>query len=283
MKKYQVASRLLDNCRLNTGFYRLTVRAPQIARAARPGQFAMIQVADAPQSLLRRPLGVHGVRGECVDFLYQVRGPGTTMLSRRRPGETVDLLGPLGTGFDLARARAAAPVIVAGGMGVAPLFFLAERLAKELRRAPVVLIGARNAAGLLCVRGFQQLGCAVHLSTDDGSRGARGYVSSAFSRLRATALKGKPLAVYACGPRPMLASLCGVLGGQRSCAEVSLEEHMACGIGACCGCAVRTTGGMRRVCVDGPVFRGNEVVWEEEAEKEAGAWAKTRLSPSSSR
>ena len=193
-----------------------------------------------------------------LSLLYQVAGTGTRQLSLKKKGDELEIIGPLGNGFGRMPGRR--PVLVAGGMGVAPLFYLATA---TVAQKPFVLIGAKTASDLVCEREFRRLGCDVLVATDDGSKGFHGYVTGLLQEL----LSGKQqwgkarLCLYACGPRPMLretgalAAACGI-----PC-QLSLEEHMACGFGACLGCAVQTASGYKRVCSEGPVFDSAELIW----------------------
>lgn len=235
---------------------------------ALPGQFVMVSVAAeqgcappaaSPAScdpLLRRPLSVHDCRPGELALLYRVAGRGTALLAGRKPGDKVELLGPLGREFPLPAGRRA--VLVAGGIGVAPLFYLAKSLLAAGREV-TCLLGAKEQAGLYREQELAALGAEVRLATDDGSAGCRGPVTGLLCR----ELKAGRDPVYACGPDPMLqavAQLCREAG--REC-YVSLEARMACGVGACLGCAVPVfqhgQEAYRRVCVEGPVFSAREV------------------------
>jgi len=261
MKPLLTKSEIVTQSRVSDTCLHLTVRVPAVARAAVPGQFAMLKVSRGNDPLLRRPISIHSVSGDMVSFLYEVVGPGTGLLSRLRQGDTVDCIGPLGTGFDIkaavpSRKRAKLPVIVAGGIGVAPLLFLAREF-KKAGTTPLVFIGARTKALVLCAGEFKKLGCEVCVATADGSAGFHGRVTAL---LEAT-VSHEPLFVYACGPRPMLSEIARIAAEDRYFCQVSLEAHMACGIGACLGCVVNTQSGFKRVCKEGPVFDSQEIIW----------------------
>jgi dihydroorotate dehydrogenase electron transfer subunit len=236
----------------------MVLDAPAIAKKAQPGNFMMVRVCDGGAPLLRRPLGVHRVYAGSVELLYEVVGPGTDILSQKKTGQQVDVIGPLGNGFSVdSRAKRGRSVLVAGGMGVAPLFFLAERIHAD--RA-TVLIGAATSAHILCAPDFKKLGCDVRIATDDGSAGFHGYVTGLLEELLE---KGRHAdrALYGCGPKPMLKAMAGLCRRHDAAAQVSLEAHMACGIGACLGCVVQTKQGLKRVCKEGPVFQADDVIW----------------------
>jgi dihydroorotate dehydrogenase electron transfer subunit len=153
---------------------------------------------------------------------------------------------------------------VAGGMGVAPLIFLAEKLAKSQvtshKSQVIVLIGAKTKGQIICEKEFKELGCEVKIATDDGSRGFKGNITDLFRNL-VSSVEYRVSSIYACGPRPMLKEISWISKKYKMPAQISLEEHMACGIGACLGCVVNTKEGFKRVCKEGPVFKADEIVW----------------------
>lgn len=258
----QKKAKLISNLNLKGPYWRCVLDAKEIACNAHPGQFVNVKVCDSSQVLLRRPLGIHRTKGSSIELLYEVVGKGTKLLSQKEKGGYLDIIGPLGHGFDYKPSSpvcAGAAVLVAGGMGIAPLVFLAERLSKTAIK-PLVVTGAKTKDHILCEKEFKNLGFAVKIATDDGSKGFRGKVTDLLKRLLRTNDQ-RLTTIYACGPSPMLKEI-GRLSKQYGFrAQVSLEEHMACGIGACLGCAVQTIEGYRRVCKDGPVFEASEIIW----------------------
>jgi dihydroorotate dehydrogenase electron transfer subunit len=247
---------------LGSGYFKLSLLSPGISRLAKPGQFVEIKVTDADEPLLRRPLGVHRVKGNTFEILCEIVGKGTTALSEKKPGELLDVIGPLGNGFDCHGAMAS--VIVAGGMGVAPLIFLAERLmevkSQKSKVKILVLIGAKTKTQILCENEFRKIGCEVRVATDDGSRGFKGKVTELLNK-EARSQRPEVRSIYACGPEPMLMAVSKISVACNISAQVSLEAHMSCGFGACLGCVVNTIDGYKRVCKDGPVFLAEDVVW----------------------
>jgi dihydroorotate dehydrogenase electron transfer subunit len=242
--------------------FRLHLRVPEIAAQARPGQFVMAGPLneDFQDPFLGRPFSIHRVTPEGgLQLLFAAVGRGTSALSRVRPGERLWLLGPQGAGFTL-QGRANPLILVAGGLGVAPLFFLAEE-ALRIRRRVLFLFGARSAQQLVALRDLADRGAEVRLATDDGSAGERGTVvellSRVLDRLPGETFPGAGLGV--CGPWPMLQEAARVARERGLPAEISLEVRMACGAGACLGCTVDLPAGKKRVCVDGPVFPATEV------------------------
>lgn len=250
------------------GYCLLRFSAPDVAAAAAPGQFVHLRVPALEPSALRRPFSLCDVDAAAgtVAILYKRVGRGTAAMAALAPGDSVDLMGPLGRGFPLPPPGAVVP-LVGGGYGVAPLFFLARTLLRVARPAEVRLFaGGRTAADLLLLDEFRALGVGVHPATDDGSLGERGLVTAPLDRFLARRADRAAVALYACGPAPMLRALDerAVAGGFS--AWLSLDRRMACGVGACCGCAqkVRGPGGAVRVamvCSDGPVFPQGSIVW----------------------
>ncbi len=269
------------NVFLKDRYFLLELAAPSAVKAASPGQFLHMRMEDSCDPFLRRPFSIHDVvknhrKGSCViKILYEVVGKGTGLLSQKKALTEVDALGPLGRGFDLKTIAPHEKIyIVAGGMGVAPLFFLAKRLTevrsqKSEVRKTVVLLGAKTKNHILCEKEFKNLGCDVQIATEDGSKGFKGRVTGLFKEilLRAKspaspAGRHEPSTICACGPKAMLAVISEIAHLHRVRAHVSLEEFMGCGLGVCLGCTTRTTSGYKRICHDGPVFSAEEIIWE---------------------
>lgn len=244
------------------GCFRMALSTPPDYAAARPGQFVTLRFPDGSGPLLRRPFSIHGLLeagGETVgvELLYKVVGGFTRRLSEMRPGAVMDLLGPLGNDFGVPHA-AHRIWMVAGGIGAAPLAFLARHLAEAgLDMASCALfMGGRTAADLVSLERFADLGMTVFKVTEDGSAGEQGLVTGPLAREAAI---NPPDLICACGPMPMLRALAEVAGDHGVPSRVSMETVMACGLGACLGCAVETVGdekAYRHVCRDGPVFDG---------------------------
>jgi dihydroorotate dehydrogenase electron transfer subunit len=255
--------------RRRAGAYQaLTLVAPGIAEAARPGQFVHLLAGEDRSFPLRRPFSIHRVERPgaalgTVEVVFDVVGAGTRALARLRPHDVVDVLGPLGRPFTPPDEPAGC-VLVGGGYGTAPLFFLAGEL--RARRCRVdFAIGAATAARLLDAMEAKRLGHSLTVTTDDGSAGRRGLVTDPLPGLLARAGAGR---VYACGPMPMLAAVSRVAAAAGVPCQVAVEEQMACGTGICFSCVlpVRGSGGatrMARSCLEGPVFDGTAVAWAE--------------------
>jgi dihydroorotate dehydrogenase electron transfer subunit len=248
-------------------YHSLTLAAPRIAAAARPGQFVHLQVPEDRSLSLRRPFSIWrvGRATGTVEVVFDVVGAGTRVLAGLRPGDVVDALGPLGRAFEPPEAPAGC-LLVGGGYGAAPLFFLAGELRARGCRVDVV-IGAATAGRLLDATEAGRLGHSLTVTTDDGSAGRRGLVTDPLPELLAgTGAEG----VYACGPMPMLAALSRMTAAAGVPCQVAVEEQMACGTGICFSCVVPVgVGGgagetrMARSCLEGPVFDGTAIAWAE--------------------
>jgi len=240
--------------------FRLIVDAPAIGRDARPGQFVMVKVSEGSSPLLRRPLGIHDADRNGFELFFRVAGQGTEILSRKRPDERLDVIGPLGRGFTVA-SKGETAALVGGGRGIAPLFFLARAL-KASGARPVVFYGGRRLADIPLRDRLEKTGFELQCSTDDGSFGFAGFVTALVDKELA---RVKPAIVYACGPDPMMKALAAITAKHGLAAEFSLESIMGCGIGACWGCVHRIRNengdGWVKICEEGPVFPGERILW----------------------
>lgn len=248
---------VVANERVTEGVGLIALHAPRVASTIAPGQFVHVRIATGADFILRRPFSVHRVAGERIEILYQVLGVGTLRLAETPAGAPMDLVGPLGHGWEVPDGAAHA-LLVAGGLGAAPLGMLAESLAQK-GVALSVALGAPTASRLVARDLFESVGRRVELATDDGSAGEPGFVTGPAARLLA---EERFDVVYTCGPEPMQRAIVGLAQAAGVPCQVSLERLMACGIGACLSCVVSTTNGLKRACVDGPVFAAEEVVWD---------------------
>jgi len=238
------------------------LKAPEIASNALPGQFVMIRVGPALEPLLRRPFSICGtLQGEILLILYKVVGRGTALMSEASKGDGMMILGPLGKGFSKPPAKSR-PILVAGGIGIAPLLFLAQTL-KE--RDTIFLAGYRSASEIVPFEKMDLTEAHVVTATDDGSAGHHGFVTD----LLKTHLHPEPESsseVYACGPTPMLKKVAALTTVGSTPCQMSLEAYMACGLGACQGCAVKSSNPeeltYHLVCRDGPIFTVRSIDWE---------------------
>jgi len=262
MPRFDILAEIAGQVQLTPDIFLLTIEASEIADTASPGQFCMVEVraAHSKDPLLRRPLSIHRVvRGKEIIFLYRNVGRGTHLLSRHSPGERLHVLGPLGQGFQRPLGHPA--ILVGGGLGSAPLLFLAEELPRD--SGVTVVLGGRTGEDLLSQEYFIALGHQVLLTTEDGSVGRRGLVTDTLSEILSHESDPRPC-IFSCGPWPMMKAVYDMVHERALPCQVSLEARMACGIGLCLGCAVpRSDGhGYLHVCTDGPVFDAEEISWE---------------------
>ncbi len=256
-------ARVLKIEEIFSGCFFLQLEEQRIAGDSLPGQFLHVRVADNTVPFLRRPFSIAGAspRNGTVEIIFRVVGEGTRILSRLQKDEFLDCLGPLGTPFSPGKEFPVS-ILLAGGAGIAPLLFLAGTLAGK-REKILVYYGTPNSGELLPPDKLLPPGVDVFLATEDGSAGFHGLVTDLFER----SLKDDPgrAEIFACGPEAMLKTLAEKNRSWGFPMQLSLEERMACGIGACQGCAVQAhrenKTGYLRVCRDGPVFNSQEVVW----------------------
>ena len=235
---------IAENAPLAKGVYRLRL-AGDISAVTAPGQFVDIAL---PGRYLRRPISLCDAEEGMLTLIYKVVGGGTEQMAAMAPGRTLDVLTGLGNGFDLSPAGQA-PLLLGGGIGSAPLYLLAKRLRAAGKTVSVVL-GFNGGEDVFYEREFRALGCAVTVTTADGSYGVPGFVTDA--------LPTGCSYYYACGPENMLRAVYDRAAGS---GQLSFEARMGCGFGACVGCTRQTVNGPRRVCKDGPVFRKEEILW----------------------
>jgi dihydroorotate dehydrogenase electron transfer subunit len=253
---------VIGNPAVAPGIHRLSVgpsggpaaanlQAPSVVQ---PGQFHMLKTL-APEPLLPRPISIHEVAGDVLSFLYEIKGAGTRNIAALAPGDPIRVTGPLGRGFGVD-ALTGRILLVAGGIGIAPFRYLARALVEAGRTQVTLAAGFRGLP--YGIQDFQPFIPDVRIATEDGSAGVKGRVTALYDPRDFDV-------VVACGPVPMMRAV------QQGCVEagtrsvLSMEARMACGIGLCLGCTIRTTTGMRRVCTDGPVFPGEEVFFDAHA------------------
>ena len=236
---------ITENVPIAAGTYRMVLAGDTDAVTA-PGQFVNIAL---PGRFLRRPISVCDAQSGSLTLLYKTVGSGTEQMAAMGPGQELDLLTGLGNGFSLDGCGER-PLLAGGGIGTAPLYWLAKRLASTGIR-PRVVMGFNRGEDVFYTDEFAALGADVTIATADGSRGMKGFVTDAMAGLDYTY-------VYACGPEPMLRA---VWERTQTDGQFSFEARMGCGFGACVGCTRQTVRGPKRVCKDGPVFRKGEILW----------------------
>ena len=261
---YCIEAPVTENLRFPNNNYILSVKAPEIADRVLPGQFVMASEGESdslPYNLLKRALAVYSLeydkkKQSIITLLLKVVGVGTQRLSTLQPGETISLIGPLGKGFDLSRAREKVSLLVAGGVGIASLYLLAERLKKEGQDVHLIY-GAKSAEDLVGLEDFKQLNLPVFITTEDGDLGVKGFVTDGLKTYLERFPPGQ-MVLYTCGPNPMMQAVSAVADKLNIPCQISVEAKMACGFGVCLGCSIKTKHSYKLACREGPVFESSE-------------------------
>jgi dihydroorotate dehydrogenase electron transfer subunit len=270
----QFKSMVVFNEQISPGYCKIRLTAPREIMRSKPGQFVMVRVREGIDPLLRRPFGIYDLgtfesqypdspQQHYIELLYKVVGKGTEILQSLHQNDYVDLLAPLGNGFDQGNHEKE-KILVGGGFGLAPLYFLAKQLVGKSKVK--VFIGGRKKEDILCVTEFEQLGIDAYVATDDGTLGTMGLVTEVMEKH--LAVDGKRRTIFSCGPVPMLKAVAAIAARYDIPCQVSLESNMACGVGACLGCVTKgrnhteETPDYRCVCKDGPVFDAREILWD---------------------
>lgn len=258
-------ARVLGNECVGPNLHVMTLQSPDIAASIEPGQFVHMKIPGMADHILRRPFSVYArdAKGGTLEILYQVVGFGSGRMTELvQDDEGIELIGPVGNTWQ-PPAEADRVLLVGGGVGAAPLFMLCESLVGRGVRTDVVL-GAQTETALACRGRYEALLAEPpRCATDDGSFGREGFCTSlVWEAIEEAARAGEPYGYVAvCGPEPLMKIVAGMAAGAGITCELSMERRMACGIGACLSCVVDTVEGKKRACVDGPVFKAQEVVW----------------------
>ena len=242
----QVKLEITENAKLTENVYKMRL-AGDVSAINAPGQFINISIDGL---FLRRPISVCDLDEDSLTIIYKVVGKGTEKLSEMRSGE-LDVLTGLGNGYDLSKAGEH-PVLLGGGVGVPPMYYLAKMLVRMGKKVSVIM-GFNTKSEIFFENEFRALGCNVTVTTADGSYGRKGFVTDALSGVDYTYF-------YTCGPEPMLKA---VFSASVTSGQFSFEERMGCGFGACMGCSCKTVTGYKRICKDGPVLTKEEILWEK--------------------
>lgn len=263
---YQLKGKIIYNEETAPHHMLMVAETPQIAKEAQMGQFLEVRCSDLYAPLLRKPLSIHD-RDEkqgTISLLYQVKGKGTKLLSEKRPGMDIDIVGPLGKGFTLPADFTQSILIVGGGIGIAPLLFLSKEAKRQAFQSTVIL-GFNTEEQILRINEFKAYSSNLQITTMNGSFGEKGLVTAPLERELASGNYGM---LYACGPEAMLKSVARLAEKYEIPCQISMEAYMACGVGACLGCSCKTNVDgkevYQRVCTEGPVFNSREVVWDDE-------------------
>ena len=238
---------IMENTALTESVFKM-VLSGDVSAITAPGQFVNIQLDGL---FLRRPISVCDLGENTLTIIYKAVGKGTEQMSRMEPGETLDVLTGLGNGYDLTVAGER-PVLLGGGVGVPPMYLLAKKLLAMGKKVTVIL-GFNTESEIFYEKEFMALGADVIVTTVDGSRGIKGFVTDALKMLDYTYF-------YTCGPEPMLKA---VYKASTTSGQMSFEKRMGCGFGACMGCSCKTLTGYKRICKEGPVMEKEEILWED--------------------
>lgn len=261
--KVNIKAKIVKKEQLKEDIYKYSIEANQIAKDAKPGQFIEIRVLDNIEPLLRRPISIYNIEKETgiVEFIFQVKGKGTEILAKREVGEELDVIGALGYGtFEVKDYENVA--IIGGGIGIFPLYELAKELKEKTNTHVHIYIGFRSKDFIVLEEEFKRVSDELTITTDDGSYGIKGF---SIDELKKDAEAKTPNKIFACGPLPMLKAVQEFSISKDIPCEISLEEKMGCGIGACLGCAVKTARSPKdapeywHVCKAGPVFNAKDV------------------------
>ncbi|WP_455630908.1 dihydroorotate dehydrogenase electron transfer subunit [Megamonas sp.] len=253
MKKLVVVGKILANEAINANVKRMVIEAPQIAEAAHPGQFVHVKKPDSV-NFLRRPFSIADADREngTITLIYRIVGKGTAEYAAMKVGEAFSILGPIGNGFALKDGR---PLLIGGGVGIAPLIYLSRQLKDK---KPILLIGGKNKDEVFWEKYLQEFADKIYITTDDGSVGFKGFTVQLLPQILA---ENNIEHIYTCGPNIMMEGVAKLAHKHDIDCQVSLEKRMACGIGVCLGCTFegKLTGKRRKVCTEGPVFASKEV------------------------
>jgi dihydroorotate dehydrogenase electron transfer subunit len=259
-KLFNVKVLITENRMLGPEYYLLSLLAPELAAEAKPGQFIQLEVA-APETvdpILPRPISVFRIlrKEGILQVIFKTVGRGTRGLAERKTGELVNIRGPFGSGFSIPD-EVQTPALIAGGIGMPPLFCLAEELKKRPGIQKITFFyGGRTHRDLLELDRWTELGAQIYPATEDGSYGAPGFITNVFQETHTQKAFDY---IVACGPAPMLQAVGEIAKKLQIPGQISMESYMACGVGACLGCVCETQSGYKRVCVEGPVFDMSEV------------------------
>ena len=236
--------KILENKKIAKDVYRM-VLAGSTEKLTRPGQFVNIRLDGL---FLRRPISVCDYDDETLTIIYKVVGEGTAKMAALPPHAELDILTGLGNGYDISKSKK--PLVIGGGVGVPPLYYLTKTLLAAGQQ-PTVILGFNTADDVFYEQEFKALGCTVYVTTADGSHGIKGFVTDAMQGIDYDYF-------YTCGPMPMFRAIEKIV---KTSGQYSFEERMGCGFGACMGCSCKTKEGYKRICKDGPVLEREEIVW----------------------
>ncbi len=245
--------RIIENVKVNRAYWKLTFASSRLTKHVLPGQFVNIQLEDDTDPFLRRPFSYYRTKGNRIEILYEILGRGTRLLTNKRKGDTLKVLGPLGRAFS-GRIKGRKHILVAGGVGVPPLVFLAEQIPMNY-----LLIGCKSKGEVLPKKELLKVKAEIQYATEDGSYGKKGFVTVLLREIIKKEKNVRSLFIQTCGPHAMMDAVMKAAAEFGIEGEASIDERMACGVGTCLGCVVKTHDGYKTSCVEGPVFRFAEL------------------------
>ena len=255
---------VLSNTVIFKNCFKLQLKCPQICSLAKPGQFIEMACGENNFPLLNRPISIHNIFQDILEVIVMNVGKGTALLEKKAPGDTIRIVGPLGNGFTVQNSTN--QIVVGGGYGAPPMFFLAKELLKTFKKENIFfVIGTKNKDFLMCEKEIMELGVNLCITTDDGSAGIKGFVTDSITKILDN--RKESATIYACGPIVMMKNIYALSEKypQIENVQCSMERIMGCGIGVCNGCVLEIKHGdgwtYKRVCKDGPVFNGGEIIW----------------------
>jgi len=252
---YCINVKIIENKQVNKNFYKLSFKS-NISKEFSPGQFLTI---DCGMSL-RRPFCIFNVEENIIEILYKVVGEGTKFLSRKNKGDIINIFGPLGTGYNINEKHSKLlNVLIGGGTGIAGLYFLAKELNRKYNASGIIFYGTKKNDEIINISFLKNYGWEIKISTEDGSKGYRGKITEIFKNWLIKNNKSN-IYVYAAGPNTMLKKIIEISKKNKIQLQVSLQQIITCGIGACRGCVIDTINGYKTVCHDGPVFNGYDLI-----------------------
>lgn len=262
---------VLSNKEISENYYKMELRCPELVEGIIPGQFMMLRVRNGYEPYLRRPFSFYGIRSSSgfriIEILYKIVGTGTKMMAGIKAKEKLDIIAPLGNGF-LIPKDIKKIIIVSGGIGLAPLLFLAESIKRNNKTDIIFLYGGQSIRDIIDIERIEKVSSDVRICTEDGSMGSKMLVTQLLVEYLEKSLGKASGMIFSCGPKAMLRIVSSIAERYDIPCQVSLESFMACGFGACLGCVVKVKEkgngiAYERVCKEGPVFDSKRIVWDE--------------------
>ncbi len=263
---------VLSNREVSEFYYKMELICPELEEVVIPGQFMMLRVRDGYEPYLRRPFSFYGIKTlnglRSFEILYKVVGTGTRMMKEIKPKESLDIIAPLGNGFSIPEDVKRA-IIVSGGIGLAPLVFLAESIRKNNKAEIIFLHGGQSRKDIIDIERIEKVSSDIRICTEDGSMGSKMLVTELLIEYLENSVENTQGIIFSCGPKAMLKIVSSIAGRFNIPCQVSLESFMACGFGACLGCALKVYQERsneimyERVCKEGPVFDSRRIIWDE--------------------